>query len=221
MTVTEALAASEVKLTHRCLTEEEDHLVRSTKKIKSTSETIDETMDDHQSVEGAQPKGFLHLAPTDVSMSETGVSKLNGGNLNDANKGKSDQAKSFKQALCRSRFNENGNEKNFDYVEDISSDEEEAEHDLAKDEEAPADAVGGVPKVKIPIALLRKIREPWKKCLIVRLLGKKIGYKMFMAKMTRVWGLQADFEALDIGNGFSIVKFDMVEDYTRVYTGGP
>ncbi|XP_028099056.1 uncharacterized protein LOC114298645 [Camellia sinensis] len=39
--------------------------------------------------------------------------------------------------------------------------------------------------------------------------------------MTRVWGLQADFEALDIGNGFFIIKFDMVEDYTRVYTDGP
>ncbi|KAL7191233.1 hypothetical protein ACSBR2_023327 [Camellia fascicularis] len=39
--------------------------------------------------------------------------------------------------------------------------------------------------------------------------------------MTKIWGLQADFEALDIGNGFFIVKFDMMEDYTKVFTGGP
>ncbi|KAI7998468.1 hypothetical protein LOK49_LG10G02005 [Camellia lanceoleosa] len=41
-----------------------------------------------------------------------------------------------------------------------------------------------------------------------------------MAKMTKIWSLQADFEALDIGNGFFIVKFDMMDDYTKVYTGG-
>ncbi|KAL7211244.1 hypothetical protein ACSBR2_014178 [Camellia fascicularis] len=83
------------------------------------------------------------------------------------------------------------------------------------------DNSSGIPIIKIPSALLKKVREPWKKCLIVRLLGKTIGYKLFMLKMSKICGLQADFEALDIGNGFFIVKFDMIEDYTKVYTGGP
>ncbi|KAL7202937.1 hypothetical protein ACSBR1_034399 [Camellia fascicularis] len=39
--------------------------------------------------------------------------------------------------------------------------------------------------------------------------------------MTKLWSLQADFEALDVGTGFFIVKFDMMDDYNRVYTGGP
>ncbi|KAI8032812.1 hypothetical protein LOK49_LG01G01008 [Camellia lanceoleosa] len=39
--------------------------------------------------------------------------------------------------------------------------------------------------------------------------------------MTKLWSLQADFEARDIGNGFFIEKFDMMDDYNRVYTGGP
>lgn len=39
--------------------------------------------------------------------------------------------------------------------------------------------------------------------------------------MRKIWGLQVDFETLDIGNGFLIVKSDMMEDYTRVYTCGP
>ncbi|XP_028055105.1 uncharacterized protein LOC114259292 [Camellia sinensis] len=73
----------------------------------------------------------------------------------------------------------------------------------------------------LPLALLKKIREPWRKCLIVRLLGKTIGYKLFMMKMTKLWGLQADFEALDIGNGLFLVKFDMADDYMKVFTGGP
>ncbi|KAL7225627.1 hypothetical protein ACSBR1_020899 [Camellia fascicularis] len=114
--------------------------------------------------------------------------------------------------------------KNFDCdVEEISSDEEDATIDrrFEKEDEVMDEARDGIPKVKIPPRLLKKVCEPWKKCLIVRLLGKTIGYKLFMTKMTKIWGLQANFEALDIGNGFFIVKFDMADDYTKVYTGGP
>ncbi|XP_028087776.1 uncharacterized protein LOC114288464 [Camellia sinensis] len=130
-------------------------------------------------------------------------------------------AKSFKQALLRSRFSENGNEKNFNYnVEEISSDEDEAA--LEGEEQQMDDEVARtrILKVSIPPSLLKKIREPWEKCLIARLLGKSIGYKLFMVKMTKIWGLQVDFEALDIGNGFFIVKFDMADDYNKVYIGG-
>lgn len=130
--------------------------------------------------------------------------------------------KSFKQALLRSRFSENGNEKNFNCnVEEISSDEDEAAPEGEEQQMDDEVARIGIPKVSIPPSLLKKIREPWKKCLIVRLLGKSIGYKLFMVKMTKIWGLQADFEALDIGNGFFIVKFDMADDYNKVCTGEP
>ncbi|KAL7219922.1 hypothetical protein ACSBR2_012894 [Camellia fascicularis] len=77
------------------------------------------------------------------------------------------------------------------------------------------DNSSGIPIIRIPSALLKKVRKPWKKCLIVRLLGKTVGYKLFMLKMSKIWGLQVDFEALDIGNAFFNVKFDMIEDYTK------
>ncbi|XP_028115237.1 uncharacterized protein LOC114313094 [Camellia sinensis] len=77
------------------------------------------------------------------------------------------------------------------------------------------------PVVKLPAGLLKKVREPWKKCLIVRLLGRNIGYNLFINRMRKVWNLQADFETLDIGNGFFIVKFEMMEDYMKVFIGGP
>ncbi|XP_028106754.1 uncharacterized protein LOC114305824 [Camellia sinensis] len=54
--------------------------------------------------------------------------------------------------------------------------------------------------VKLPASLLKKVREPWKQCLIVRLLGKNIGYNLFVNRMRKVWNLQASFETLDIGN---------------------
>ncbi|XP_028120276.1 uncharacterized protein LOC114317724 [Camellia sinensis] len=39
--------------------------------------------------------------------------------------------------------------------------------------------------------------------------------------MRKLWNPQADFETLDIGHGFFIVKFEMMEDYSKVYMGGP
>ncbi|KAL7262125.1 hypothetical protein ACSBR1_000500 [Camellia fascicularis] len=132
--------------------------------------------------------------------------------------------RSFKQALLRSRFNENGNEKNFDYDVEVLSSDEEDDNTNEPMEERGKDGIdnhSGISIIRIPPALLKKVREPWKKCLIVCLLGKTIGYKLFMLKMSKILGLQVDFEALDIGNGFFIVKFDMIEDYTKVYTSGP
>ncbi|XP_028052338.1 uncharacterized protein LOC114256851 [Camellia sinensis] len=78
-----------------------------------------------------------------------------------------------------------------------------------------------IPIIKLPAGLLKRVREPWKKCLIVRLLGKNIGYNLFVNRMRKLWNLQAGFETLDIGNGFFIVKFEVMEDYAKVFTGGP
>ncbi|KAI7994381.1 hypothetical protein LOK49_LG11G02199 [Camellia lanceoleosa] len=105
------------------------------------------------------------------------------------------------------------------------SDEEEDDDDVEIEQGEEMDDTGEgspqVPRIRIPANLLKKTRRPRGKCLIVRLLGKTIGYTLLVNKMKKLWGLQADFETLDIGHGFFIFKFDMIEDYTRVFTGGP
>ncbi|KAL7211641.1 hypothetical protein ACSBR2_014487 [Camellia fascicularis] len=89
----------------------------------------------------------------------------------------------------RSRFNETIHEKNFNCnVKELSFDEDEASCMILTEKE-DAD-----------------MKEKW----------HPSGYKLFMAKVTKIWGLQGDFEALDIGHGFFIVKFDIMEDYTKV-----
>ncbi|KAL7263186.1 hypothetical protein ACSBR1_001375 [Camellia fascicularis] len=226
MPVTEA-PQSEERRADGCSTEEFDLLNRSKKKIKSAEEQPDDdTMVENQAVEKETGDGHTPTHCEDQSKGDTpnslGVeSNTDQMEILEVSK---DSARSFKQALLRSRFNENRNEKNFDCdVEEPSSDDEDANTGsrVEQEDEVMEEPRDGIPKVKIPPGLLKKVREPWKKCLIVRLLGKTIGYKLFMTKMTKISGLQADFEALDIGNGFFIVKFDMADDYTKVYTGGP
>ncbi|KAL7173822.1 hypothetical protein ACSBR2_033144 [Camellia fascicularis] len=42
-----------------------------------------------------------------------------------------------------------------------------------------------------------------------------------MSKVRKIWDSQGDFEAIDLDSGFFFLKFQMKEDYSYVYTGGP
>ncbi|XP_028102147.1 uncharacterized protein LOC114301379 [Camellia sinensis] len=201
MIVTKVSKAGERNKDHGCSMEGKDHLIQSTKKIKTNVDLEDEAMGE-----------------------KCGDGENSGAEQRETNRTK-DASKSFKQALLQSRFNENGNEKNFDHdVDELSSNKVATDMmKLTKNEDGEIEEEieeerDGILRVKIPTNLLKKIREPWRKCLIVRLLGKTIGYKLFIAKMTEIWELEANFEAR---NGFFIVKFDLIDDYMKVFTGGP
>ncbi|CAL5387980.1 unnamed protein product [Camellia sinensis] len=225
MTVSDALQYCERTNDHGCSTEEKDHLIQSTKKIKSTTDHKDAVVGETVSLE--TNNGDLNSNPQSPKiMAEDNESQIGAPVIadNQAIAKVFEVPKSFKQALIRSRFNESVNEKNFDCdVESFSSNEDVPSiTDITETEvEAMEEERDSISKVTIPSNLWRKVREPWRKCLIVSLLGKTIGYKLFMAKVTKIWDLQGDFEALVIRHGFFIVKFDMMEDYTKVFSSGP
>ncbi|KAL7169821.1 hypothetical protein ACSBR2_034789 [Camellia fascicularis] len=184
MTVTELSHSGELRSENGCSSKEKNHLIRSTKKIKKADpDYVEEDLEENNQIRKAKVSTDC-LDPTITS----------NGN------------RSFKQALLRSRFNEVGNENNLDCdVEDISSDEEDNTTDTAMDEglQDGSEINGGIPNIRLPAALLKKIREPWKKCLIVRLLGKTIGYKLFMTKMTKIWSSKQILKLWTLGIGFS------------------
>lgn len=144
----------------------------------------------------------------------------NGTKIGETDKDKSTH-RSFKQALLRSRFNETETKRSFDCETAYLSSDEEMKNEKDTEEAMEEEGNTSYPVVKLPVGLLKKVREPWKKCLIVRLLGRHIGYNLFVTRMRKLWNLQVDFETLDIGNGFFIVKFEMIEDYSKVFIGGP
>ncbi|KAI7988230.1 Uncharacterized protein LOK49_LG13G01141 [Camellia lanceoleosa] len=155
-----SLCSSDRKTSYTCVRtfEEEDHLSRSTKKIKGANVNDDDTMLDN-------PAGGLEDLLTD---------------------------------------------------DEFVSDDEEIEDLTNLDSETL-----GIPRISLPKKLLAKIQKPWKNCLIIKLLGKKVGYKLLMSKIRKIWDLQGDFEAIDLDSGFLLLKFQMKEDCSYVYTGGP
>lgn len=77
------------------------------------------------------------------------------------------------------------------------------------------------PNVVILPKLLRKLHKPRKDCLIVRLLGKSIGYNTLCSRVNLLWNFQGDFAVVDLDCGFFLFKINNKTDYCHVFTGGP
>lgn len=126
-----------------------------------------------------------------------------------------ENAKSFQDAVLNQR---SANQKEID--------KRIAEFDISDDEEDEMESEEAFPtksriKINFPKEKLKRIRQQYRGCLIIKLLGKNIGYKIFMDKISRLWSLEGLFVPIDLGLGFYLIRFETKADYTKVYTGGP
>ncbi|XP_039036627.1 uncharacterized protein LOC120173595 [Hibiscus syriacus] len=65
------------------------------------------------------------------------------------------------------------------------------------------------------------IDQNMKQVVITKLLGKKIGYKALINRIYALWNLIGNFNLIGLENDYFLVKFENLEDYTRVLTEGP
>ncbi|KAI8027770.1 Uncharacterized protein LOK49_LG02G01142 [Camellia lanceoleosa] len=84
-----------------------------------------------------------------------------------------------------------------------------------------AEDINRIPQIVLPKKLLHRIRQSWTNSLIVRLLGKSIGYRLLCTKVKNLWALQDEFNAIDLGCSYFLFKFSSQEDCAYVYSGGP
>lgn len=78
-----------------------------------------------------------------------------------------------------------------------------------------------LPKVYLEPQVFQELCTPWKDALVVKLLGKNLGYNTMKDRLHKVWKLQGGFEIMDNDNGFYMVKFDQSPDKEKVISGGP
>ncbi|KAE8695270.1 hypothetical protein F3Y22_tig00110722pilonHSYRG00004 [Hibiscus syriacus] len=57
--------------------------------------------------------------------------------------------------------------------------------------------------------------------VIVRLLGRSIGYRVLWNKIKALWQPQGNFQLIDLDNNYYLVHLENEGDYTRVLTDGP
>ncbi|KAI9091032.1 hypothetical protein K1719_028302 [Acacia pycnantha] len=69
--------------------------------------------------------------------------------------------------------------------------------------------------------LKKRLYKPWRKAVIVKLLGRMIGYKLLLSILQPQWAKRGVINLINIGNGYFVVKLSNKEDYNNALTGGP
>ncbi|GLT39747.1 hypothetical protein SLA2020_139220 [Shorea laevis] len=78
-----------------------------------------------------------------------------------------------------------------------------------------------IPKVRIPKSIWQRLCAPWKNAVIIKLLEKSVNFHVLHSRLLKEWRTEAEFEVIDVGLGYYIVKFSSSQDYSQVLTGGP
>ncbi|KAJ7976173.1 reverse transcriptase [Quillaja saponaria] len=66
-----------------------------------------------------------------------------------------------------------------------------------------------------------RLRSPWRKSLIVKLLGKRIDYNFLCKRLYQIWKPKGILKVIDLGNNFFLIRFSMKSDMELVTQGGP
>ena len=98
------------------------------------------------------------------------------------------------------------------------------EEDLDYDDEngqASNPVCEGRVKIKLSKDTKRRIRGPWSKAIIVKLVGKTMGLSYMQSKLSQLWRSEGRMNCIDLSYGFFLVKFYSKEDLERVIKRGP
>lgn len=78
-----------------------------------------------------------------------------------------------------------------------------------------------LPRVFVADSVIENLSSPWKEALVVKVLGKSLGYALMRKKLQVLWKPKEGFEIFDVDHGVLMVKFDLSADKDNVLTGGP
>ncbi|MCH83894.1 hypothetical protein A2U01_0004722 [Trifolium medium] len=67
----------------------------------------------------------------------------------------------------------------------------------------------------------KRIHRPWRRGVIVKLLGRKIGYKALETRLKQMWVRKGVISIIDLGNDYYLVAFSNSEDQYEALMNGP
>ncbi|KAJ4838894.1 hypothetical protein Tsubulata_051271, partial [Turnera subulata] len=70
-------------------------------------------------------------------------------------------------------------------------------------------------------AFKRRLKKPWENAVVVKLLGREIGYRALQSKIQTLWKPAGPFRIIDLEGNFYIIRFLDSRDYIHALTGGP
>ncbi|KAH9706363.1 hypothetical protein KPL70_012184 [Citrus sinensis] len=98
---------------------------------------------------------------------------------------------------------------------------EEEDWDI-EDEDVVERIEEGIPAIYFSNRVQEKLQQPWRYSVIVKLLGRQIGYWVLCNRLEILWrSMVAGFSIIDLENNYFLVKFQTAVDAERALTEGP
>ncbi|XP_019181601.1 PREDICTED: uncharacterized protein LOC109176602 [Ipomoea nil] len=77
------------------------------------------------------------------------------------------------------------------------------------------------PRILVTKEEKKRLRRPWRKTLIIHLLGRPVGYNLLLRRLQTLWKLESSLDLIDLVHGYYLAKFESQNDYDHVKLGGP
>ncbi|XP_011048782.1 PREDICTED: uncharacterized protein LOC105142718 [Populus euphratica] len=77
------------------------------------------------------------------------------------------------------------------------------------------------PLIKLSLDGKQRIRKPWRQTLIIKVMGKRIGYNYLLKRLQTLCRIQGDINLVDLGNDFFLAMFSNSDDRDYALFGGP
>lgn len=87
--------------------------------------------------------------------------------------------------------------------------------------ESDDDYEGDLPFIKLTKADKQRMSAPWLQSIIVKAFGKNVGYKFLFPRVNAQWKPIGKMECVDLGDDYFTFRFENLDDFRRVLTGGP
>lgn len=81
--------------------------------------------------------------------------------------------------------------------------------------------VDGEPVITIEQEVLDVMNGLWKRCMIVKVLGRSISIAVLSKRLKELWKPKGTMHIIDLPRHFFMVRFELEEEYMAALTGGP
>lgn len=84
-----------------------------------------------------------------------------------------------------------------------------------------ADLNAGIAAVNLFSERKSKMRNQWTKALIVKVIGRTVGYHFLHSRLVGMWKPTGKLDCVALGADFFLIKLYLKEDYVKILSGGP
>lgn len=102
-------------------------------------------------------------------------------------------------------------------IEDFLSRDDEIEFEM---EDVVIERGGILPSISFSRRVHGQLVKPWQTTVVVKLLGRMIGYKALCSRLDFLWANTRGFSVIDLEKGYYLIRFRSEEDAHFALTQG-